>query len=153
MLKFLLRTLITTAAFYTLLPLFSAFEFHGNILHALAVAAGTIFSCTVLYFVCDALDSAVTVRLAKAQVTTLKGLSVLVPIWLFSYILVPGLVLKVAAYFFPALLSLPTLGSIFCAGLILFLIGSFTGAYSRPPETCHSCTGEDPTPPGASPKS
>jgi hypothetical protein len=146
MIRHPLRIVFTALALYTLFPLFAGIHFHGNILESAGLATGLVLVSSAIYWLLDGLESAFTVKLAHAKISELAKLGVLSVSWLLTYIVLPGLVLKLAAHVLPAgMLGVGGIGSVLMGGLVLFIIGTFTGAYARQPEKCNSCMQADKT--------
>jgi hypothetical protein len=140
MIRHPLRILITALALYTFFPFFAGIHFRGNILEAAGLAAGLTLVCSAIYWLLDGLESAFTVKLANAKISELAKLGVLSVSWLLTYVVLPGLVLLLAAHLLPAgTLIVGGIGSVLVGGLVLFFIGAFTGAYTRQPEKCGTC--------------
>jgi hypothetical protein len=121
MIRLLIRILVLAFAFYFVLPMIGGINFHGNFMHA--IGAGILFG--IMSWILEMIAIAVSAMLAIS--TWGLALLVLVPLWLVGYWLFPAFVLKVVADMMPSILTIHGWGPAILGGLIMLVVGIFTG--------------------------
>lgn len=118
--RYILRLLLTAAAFYFLFLHINGVEFHGTFWHALT--AGLLF--TVLGSLVEFAGVAIS---AILTITTFGlALLILVPTWLIGFWIVPAIVLRLLADFMPHTLAFSGWWPAIQGGLIMLVLGIFT---------------------------